>query len=847
MNRAVTGRIRTPDQRLRVFVSSTLRELAPERRAARAAIERLALAPVMFELGARPHPPRSLYRSYLDQSDVFVGIYWESYGWVAPGEEMSGLEDEYNLAPDIPMLIYVKASTRREPRLNALLDRIREDDGASYVSFDSTGHLRQMLTSDLATLLAERFDVSAARERLPSEFTNDAASTAIITVPSPVSRMLGRDDELATVTRMLAYEGRRLVTITGPGGIGKSRLAIAAARQVEESFPDGIAFVDLAPVRDAALVCPAIASALGIRDTGDLPIREKVVRALSSRRVLLVLDNFEQVIDAAADLRSLLSSTSVTMLATSRVLLRIDGERSVELHGIPDRAAIDLFTERARASKPDFTVTDDNVSDVAAICSRLDNLPLALELAAARIRVLNPAQLVARLDRSLPLLAGGNRDLPERQRTLRATIEWSTQLLTADQQELFLRLGVFQRGFPVEAAEWMAGDDALAALSALVDGSLVRERDRNSRSWFTMLATVREYTHEQLEELALLDENEGERARFYLQRTREIAPRLFGAEQSLWMRRLVDEYDEIRAVAEGLVARRQWDELAEMLWAIYPFWLVRGQLGEVGGWFSDIPQGDGEASDRARAIGELFATAISTFQRRDPHAVRDITHSADVFLRSGDRLGEGFACVSSAALQLLQSTPDVAGAQASLERAQDAADAAGDPFLLSAVAVIVGRLQLARGEIADALATFEPALLAVQSIGDRLSESAILNAMAYAYALSGDMTRARSVFREQLDISATEEHDEGIAWGLEGLAVVAAASGDIALTGRLLGAADIIRERKGLYVIAEFGIHQNFLRPLATGPVAAVLSAARREGQSIALDETVALALSEHG
>ena len=287
MNEIATGLIRTPDQRLRVFVSSTLRELAPERRAARSAIERLALAPVMFELGARPHPPRSLYRAYLDQSDVFVGLYWEQYGWVAPGEEVSGLEDEYNLVADIPMLIYVKRSEQRQPRLEALLDRIRDDDRASYVSFATSAELRRLLASDLATLLAERFNAGRAGSRPSLEVAPEAASMALVAPPAPLSRMVGREDELARVVKMLTVESHRLVTITGPGGIGKSRLALAVARDVESSFPDGVAFVDLAPVRDPSKVVGSIASALGIRDTGDLPIGGKVVRALADRRVLL--------------------------------------------------------------------------------------------------------------------------------------------------------------------------------------------------------------------------------------------------------------------------------------------------------------------------------------------------------------------------------------------------------------------------------------------------------------------------------------------------------------------------------------------------------------------------------
>ncbi|HEY6799375.1 MAG TPA: DUF4062 domain-containing protein [Agromyces sp.] len=400
MNPAAGG-IRTPDQRLRVFVSSTLKELAPERRAVRAAIERLALAPVMFELGARPHPPRSLYRAYLEQSDIFVGIFWEQYGWIAPGEEVSGLEDEWNLAPDIPKLIYLKHSEGRHERLERLLGRIRDADGASYVGFTDAAELADLLTADLATLLAERFDSAAARHEPLGRPQSAVFSTEPVRLPSPLTRLIGRTDELDTLTRML-HNGHRLVTITGPGGIGKSRLAVAAAREVESAYPDGVVFVDLAPVLDPGLVLVTLGNALGIRDTGDLPMTEKVSHALAGRRMLLVLDNVEQVVDAAPELITLLEGSRATVLSTSRILLRVRGEQNVPIGPLDSSAAMELFVERARAVKPDFDLSPENAAHVAAICDALDNAPLALELAAARLRVLTPSVLVERLDHALP-------------------------------------------------------------------------------------------------------------------------------------------------------------------------------------------------------------------------------------------------------------------------------------------------------------------------------------------------------------------------------------------------------------------------------------------------------------
>jgi hypothetical protein len=443
---SVTARaIRTPDQRLRVFVSSTLKELAAERRAVRSAIERLHLAPVMFELGARPHPPRELYRAYLEQSDVFVGLYWERYGWVAPEEEVSGLEDEYNLAPPtLPRLMYIKEpADAREPRLVELLGRIRNDDRASFKYFSTATELAKLVEADLATLLAERFDESRAAAQAAAQASAQASAQAVTgqasaatdaatassrgDVPVALTELIGRESEVEELCRMLSDDTIRLVTLTGPGGIGKSRLAIEVAKALSDRFAGGTTFVPLSPLRDPALVPNAIAQALGVRDTGDAPIVDKLVTALRGRRILLVLDNFEQVVDAAPTMaRLLVEAPGLTLLVTSRALLRISGEWSFEVGplALPDLSrrpaladvlaspAVALFIERARAVKPDFEVGPDNDEVVARICESLDGVPLALELAAARIRVLSPSSLLERLDRRLAVLVGGARDLP---------------------------------------------------------------------------------------------------------------------------------------------------------------------------------------------------------------------------------------------------------------------------------------------------------------------------------------------------------------------------------------------------------------------------------------------------
>ena len=456
---------------------------------------RLRLTPVMFELGARPHPPRELYRAYLAQSDVFVGIYWRRYGWVAPGEPVSGLEDEYLLSGDRPKLMYVKAADDREPRLDALLARVQADDRAAYKPFEDASELADLLADDLAVLLTERF---AAPGPVPGGLR--AAH-----LPVPPTGIVGRDAEVAAVAALLSRDGVHLVSLVGPGGIGKTRLALEVAAR---AFPGSAWFVDLAPVGDPALVPGAIAAALGVRPEGSGPVLDLLADRLRDRPVLLLLDNFEQVLPAAADVAALLAACpSVRLLVTSRTALRLRGEHEVPLAPLPVPPAVELLLDRARAVRPGFDPDPAAAAALAGIARRLDGIPLALELAAARLRLLPPAQLLRRLgdrlDRPLDLAAGPV-DLPDRQRTLRSTIEWSYDLLAPAERALLDRLSVFAGTFTLAAAEAVAaapGEDLVDTLSSLVAQSMVGPggEDEGGDPRFGMLGTVRAYARERLE------------------------------------------------------------------------------------------------------------------------------------------------------------------------------------------------------------------------------------------------------------------------------------------------------------------------------------------------------------
>jgi predicted ATPase len=848
--------IRTPDQRIRVFLSSTLRELEPEREAARAAIESLRLAPVMFELGARPHPPRSLYRAYLAQSDIFVGLYWESYGWVAPDEEISGLEDEYRLSGGMPHLIYIKhPAPERDARLTELLNHIKRDDHSSYRGFSTPEELAELIVSDVATLLADRFDASRAPSAAP-------APESALAIPAAYTSIVGRSGEREQLIEMLRTPGVRIITIVGPGGIGKSRLAIEVAETIAATGRE-VAFAILESVTSPDRVISMIARAVGVRETGDEKLETKLVTALSGRDMLLVVDNMEHLLDATADLVSLITQLPrLQLLVTSRSPLRVRAERTFELGPLEvpdvdasptdaaDSSAVALFVERAMAITPAFDVSPASARDIAGIVRVLDGVPLAIELAAARTRTMSPREILQRLDSALSLLVGGARDLPERQRTVRSTIEWSVRMLDAPATGAFEALSVFSGPFSFEAAEFVleGGVDAYAAMEALIDASLLWQRERDGERVFGMLVLVRAYARECAEREGSASATADARERWvshYVSLARETPQRMRGAGELGWMRRLDAEAENLASVMRHLLDVGRLDEAAEYAWSLYLYLWIGGLLGVVRDWMAEIlerAERDGiRLAPRTEAIALYYTRAVAYWQEPDLDVRPGLERSAALFDEAADPFGASLARVSLALGHLTApGAPDVVTARAVLERSLDGFAEAGDAWGQAMAHVTLGRIDLAVNDMPGAAMHFDESYRLAASSGEMLGLVIAQHHRGWPKLYTGDIRGAEEDFAESLDTSLAMDHDEGIAYGLQGLTGVRAAQGDAEQTGVLLGAAQRVRRRTGLVNTAGFTLEGPLVQALREHGDAAALDAAAAEGAQLPVAEVIA-------
>ncbi len=660
--------------------------------------------------------------------------------------------------------------------------------------------LRDMGEARLKDLLRAEHIYQVVVPDLPTEFPPlKTLDTQRTNLPAQATMLVGREREAAEVVALLTRDDVRLLTLTGPGGTGKTRLGLQVAAECLDAFPDGVFFVPLGDVVDPARVILQIAETLGVTEGGGQALVVRLHAAIRAQRLLLLLDNFEQVTAAGPMVSQLLAAApGLKVLVTSRSALRIYGEREypvsplplpderrvVSLGALGENAAVRLFVARAQEVRGDFALTAANAQAIAAICARLDGLPLAIELAAARTRLLTPQALLQRLTHSLQVLTGGARDLPARQQTLRGAIDWSYTTLGADEQALFARMAVFAGGGSLTAIETICnapGDlavDPIDGLSSLADKSLLRQdAGRGDEPRFAMLGTIREYALERLEARGELTALRHAHAAYYAALAEEAEPHLAGAAQAEWLARLEVEHDNVRVAVRGALAGPEQEMALRLVGAFWRFWAIRGYLSEGRRWMERaLAHGDAAPpSLRAKALDGL--AALMRAQGDDAGARARYEESLTI-RRAADHQA-GIAHSLSNLAGMARDRGEYATARAQYEESLAIRQATGDSEAVTRTLINLGILAQRQGDTATARTRYEASL----AIGRRYGHAqAIAHALANLGVIAqqqGDHATARSRYEESLAAGRAMGDTATIGSALNNLGAVAKQQGDL--------------------------------------------------------------------
>ncbi len=739
-------------------------------------------------------------------------------------------------------------------------------------------------------------------------------------LPTPPTPLVGRERQTREVCHLLQQPHIRLLTLIGAGGVGKTRLAIQAAADLQDDFAHGVCFVALSAVHDPSLVMSTVAHTVGVRESGTGPLIEGLVAWLRDKTLLLVLDNFEQVLAAAPVVADLLAQCrALKILVTSRAPLQLQMEQQYRVPPLAlppptdepapalvgggrltDYAAVQLFVQCARLVRPDFSLTEANRQAVVEICQRLDGLPLALELAAARVQLLPPAALLARLKSRLALLTGGPRNLPARQQTMRAALDWSYDLLDEAEKALYRRLAVFARGFSLEAAAAVAEDgeptteavvSVLEGLSSLTDKSLIHQMESvDGEPRFRLLQIVREYGRERLAESGEAAAVRQRHLLWYLRLAEQAAPQLRGPQQVTWLDRLEQEHNNLRAALRWAVETGQTELELRLVGALAEFWQRRGYLSEGREWLEKALRRDDEAQGAAASAARQQARAMALSEagslawRQGDYGSATVLHEASLTLYQsiGDRWGVAFA-LNNLGVQATRQG-DYAPARRLLEESLDLYQAQGDKWGMCAVLINLGLLAEFEDDLPRARQLYTEGLALGRTVGDRWAIAALLHNLGdvaryagdYAQAVplyeesielgrqtgdklvsaqslailakiahkQGDAVRAIQHFQASLTVFREFGHQDELTQCLQGLAGVLADQGQAVAAARLFSAAEALRELLGVALPAlDRHEHEQQVASVRHMLGDALFAATWAEGRALTLDEAVAHAL----